>query len=108
MTLSEEIERGRVLIDSGADPLDMLDQLAMVAYLRHQREIVRFYGCCGQGEELWVSPMGKVCCKHTREPCPRWQKRALLELYSLINRGDNGEERTGNSRWARRRNHTSG
>ena len=107
MTDTEELELGRQLVESDADPLDQIKQLAMACYLKHQREIVARHGCCGKQNQVWISPMGVACCKHTRDPCPRWKLALLLRLYSQLNRGENGNERT-RSRRAERRNHSRG
>lgn len=84
MTDQEEIERGRQLVESGVDYVDQVDAMAVIAYRETQREQARRHGCCGHGE-VWVSPMGKVCCRHTRDPCPRQALGLLLELFSIIN-----------------------
>lgn len=104
MTEPEEIERGRQLVESGEDPPAMLDRLARIRYFESQRELVRRRGCCGHGE-VWISPMGRVCCKHTRDPCPRQALALVLELFSIINRGETDGQRVGNSRWAKRKHH---
>lgn len=95
-----EIARGRELVESGETVVSMLDNLALVAYLQQQREIVRRHGCCGK-HETWVSPMGEVRCKHTRDPCPREKLAEIIAQWAIINRRENDTART--SRFARRR-----
>jgi hypothetical protein len=104
MTPDEETALGRRLVESGERPLDMLPMLAIGRYRDHMRERVRRYGCCGHTDEAWVSPMGLVCCMHTREPCPQQRLRAIIETWSIINGGanDNGVIK---SRRRRRANH---
>jgi hypothetical protein len=99
---AEDLEIGRRLVESGADPESQVDQLRMVSFYERQREIVRRYGCCGHGE-VWISPMGVACCAHTRDPCPRQALRALLELASLINRGEHGKRSSKKARRGYRR-----
>lgn len=97
VTESESLDRGRELVESGASPPDMLDRLAIVDYLRSQRALVARRGCCGK-HELWISPMGAVLCKHTRDPCPRQALRLVLELFSILNRGGDNGKRIGRTR----------
>ena len=103
-SIEETIARGRELVESDAQPLDMVDQLAMVDYFGSQREIVRRRGCCGHTEEQWITPMGRCVCKHTRNPCPRQALALLVEVFSILNRGGNDGERIGRTR--RRGNRT--
>ncbi len=89
---ASSVVRGRELIKADADPLDQLSHLAICDYLESQRETARRYGCCGHEDETWTSPMGRVCCKHTRDPCPRQELALLLELFSVINRGEHEQD----------------
>jgi hypothetical protein len=98
------ITRGRALIEAGANPPDQMSHLAMCDYLKSQREIARRYGCCGHEDETWITPMGKCVCAHTRDPCPRQALSLLLELFSILNRGEH-EQTVSQSKRAARRKH---
>ena len=100
------IARGRQLVEAEANPPDQLSHVAICDYLRSQRETARRYGCCGHEDETWITPMGKCVCKHTRDPCPRQSLALLLELYSIINRGEHEQGVSKSKRWGKRKYHS--
>ena len=83
---AENIEIGRGFVDRDERPVTMCDGLRVGAYLRQQRETARRRGCCGNGRR-WTSPMGMVCCRDTREPCPRENLAAIVEAWAMVNDG---------------------
>ena len=95
-----EILRGEQMVLTGFEPVSHADAAARIAYFEWQRDRVRRLGCCGHGE-VWVSLMGRVCCKHTRDPCPRQMLGLIVELWQSINGGGNEHRIIKSRRWGR-------